>query len=433
MRPFLVWILITLSFLMAEQNSVAASPQGHWTGMADLNGDKIAMELDFEMNEEPVTGRWSLPELGYDGIPFQNVKFDPSTSSIAGDKTFITGTFDEDVVSGKLVWRRIEATFQLKRSSMPDLPYLEEQVSFVNGDVKLAGTLVLPRQPRRYPAIVFLHGSGSATRWGAMYYAVHFAKQGLATLIYDKRGSGASGGDWTQSSLDDLARDGLAAIQYLKSRKEIDAKKIGIWGISQAGWVASRLCSMTNDVSFMIMVSGGGVRPHDSEMFSYNTRFKHAAMTDTEKSEATVLLDQYFSYLKTGEKREALLGAIEAAKQKGWYQYVSLDRILPSQDGLVHWNWVARYDPAVDIQKIKFPVLLLFGENDTEQPVSLAVKAWEKGLTAAQNKDYRIRIFPEANHGIRSGSHEGGDQWPRFVEGYLDMQLKWLAERLNPK
>ena len=84
------------------------------------------------------------------------------------------------------------------------------------GDHRLAGTLYLPLSGPPAPAVVFVHGAGPAVR-GDRYHelARHFARKGVAALIYDKRGCGESTGDWTRAGLPDLAEDALACVRLL--------------------------------------------------------------------------------------------------------------------------------------------------------------------------------------------------------------------------
>jgi len=106
----------------------------------------------------------------------------------------------------------------------------------------------------RHPAVVLFHGSGLQKR--DLITARWFAAEGIAALAYDKRGVGESGGDFRMVPFMELCDDGLGAIKYLKSRKEIDAKRIGVWGLSQGGWLGPRAASRSADVAFVIAVSG---------------------------------------------------------------------------------------------------------------------------------------------------------------------------------
>jgi dienelactone hydrolase len=191
--------------------------------------------------------------------------------------------------------------------------FREREATFRNGAVELRGTLMLPAAKGRHPAVVFLHGSGPSTREGARAYAEEFACIGVASLFFDKRGSGTSGGSWVTASLDDLAADALAAVEHLKSQEDVDPGRIGFWGVSQAGWVATLAASLSPDVAFMILISGGGASPRESELFSYGIEFEKAGLSDAEKADAKKMLELYYGYLATGEGRAQLGAHLEAA------------------------------------------------------------------------------------------------------------------------
>jgi dipeptidyl aminopeptidase/acylaminoacyl peptidase len=134
-----------------------------------------------------------------------------------------------------------------------------EDVRFPSGDVQLAGTLIRPIAGDRHPAVILVHGSGAADRWQVMPFARLLARRGIAILGYDKRGVGASSGDWKTASFDELAGDVVAAVEYLKSRRDIDSSQIGLLGLSQAGWVMPLAALRAKDTAYLISVSGAGV------------------------------------------------------------------------------------------------------------------------------------------------------------------------------
>src|SRR5262249_4048650 len=125
--------------------------------------------------------------------------------------------------------------------------YTEEEVVFASGDVRLAGTLTLPLGPGPHPALVFVHGSGPQRRGAETVEAARFAQHGIASLAFDKRGTGESTGDWQQSDFDDLADDVLAGVRLLRRDRRIRADKVGLWGISQAGWVMALAAARSAD------------------------------------------------------------------------------------------------------------------------------------------------------------------------------------------
>ncbi len=304
--------------------------------------------------------------------------------------------------------------------------FIEREVSFRNGSIELRGSLMTPAAQGRHPAVVFLHGSGPATREGARPYAEEFARLGLASLYFDKRGSGLSSGSWVTSSLDDLAQDALTAVQFLKMQEQIDPGRIGFWGVSQAGWVATLAGSQSADVAFMILICGGGASPRESELFSYGQAFERAGLSEQEKSEALEVLDIYFRYLATGEGRSELVARMEAARERRWYPLARLDRILPSDETRPNWSWVATWDPAPHIARINCPILLMFGDRDTDHPTNAAVQRWQEGLTKAGNDRVTLMVFPGAGHGLRMREGHTGPGRPAFADGYEELMVGWL-------
>ena len=130
-----------------------------------------------------------------------------------------------------------------------------EEVTFKNGDVTLAGTLLIPAAKKKgetHPALVFTHGGGPQLRevyWGLGYL---YAARGFAVLAYDKRGVGKSTGNWSEASFEDLADDAVAGARFLQARAGIAPNQIGFWGQSQGGWIAPLAASRFPDAAFAI-------------------------------------------------------------------------------------------------------------------------------------------------------------------------------------
>ncbi|HEX9608222.1 MAG TPA: alpha/beta fold hydrolase, partial [Gemmatimonadaceae bacterium] len=139
--------------------------------------------------------------------------------------------------AGKIVsltWQRESAPARTARRVEIER---SEDVRFSNRDIQLAGTLIAPSTGGKHPAIVLVHGSGAENREHVLPFARFLIRHGIAVLGYDKRGVGESTGDWNTATFEDLASDAVAAVGYLKTRRDIDASEIGLLGWSQAGWI----------------------------------------------------------------------------------------------------------------------------------------------------------------------------------------------------
>src|SRR4029079_10391633 len=108
------------------------------------------------------------------------------------------------------------------------------------------------------------------------------ARHGIATLVYDKRGTGDSSGDYRDESFNDFAADALAGIHYLQSRPEVRSMRVGLYGRSHGGIVAPLAASLSKNVAFIINVSGAGVAPYRQVTFQTEAQMRRDGFSQTE-------------------------------------------------------------------------------------------------------------------------------------------------------
>jgi pimeloyl-ACP methyl ester carboxylesterase len=130
--------------------------------------------------------------------------------------------------------------------------------------VPLIGTLTLPAGPGPHPAVLLLHGSGrldrdSNTRRLQMglgpALAAALAEAGIATFRYDRRGVGATSGDWCATGFTDNRDDAAAALRALAERPDIRADAIGVVGHSE-GAVHAMSLGADSAVSAVVLLAG---------------------------------------------------------------------------------------------------------------------------------------------------------------------------------
>ena len=311
----------------------------------------------------------------------------------------------------------------------------EQQVRFRNGDVMLGGTLFLPAGNKSHPAVVIFHGSGPQARDSFMGH--WFAQQGIACLTYDKRGVGESTGDFQQVAFPALVDDGLAAISFLKTRKDIDAHRIGVWGLSQGGWLGPLAASQSKDIAFVIAVSGPGVSPGEQMIFYYANQLRDQGLPEPQVAEASDLRRQVWHYLSTGEGYEAADKALQRAQSQPWFP-----AIQEQQDGLFHRTPVSgilkdsslrervwfkvemNYDPLIALRKLTVPALFVFGDQDRLVPVQTSIDIIRQTLIESGHRDFTIKHFPGADHGIRLESGQ-------FAPGYLQTMSDWVHSKVS--
>lgn len=331
--------------------------------------------------------------------------------------------------------------------------YHEEKVSFDSGGTTLAGTLLLPSTKGPHPAVVFVHGSGDQDRNGFVslirLVADDFARHGIATLTYDKRGVGASGGDWSKQTLDDLADDALAACKILKGRSDIDPKQIGLWGSSQAAWIMPKMTAKSNDIAFIISVSGAGSGISVGEQVLYNLEIdlRNAKFNDEEISEWKRAYRLLYGLLRAGENAdtkplEDLVRKLQAnpkltdSIRENWF----LARPNPKIDWKKRDQWFFLYDPNFDAiplwERYSGPVLGIFGELDGLNPVREVVPIFARVLARRKNTDFTIAVFPKAHHILMEMETDtpNDNELPnlkRYAPGYFETMTGWLLRHVT--
>jgi pimeloyl-ACP methyl ester carboxylesterase len=292
--------------------------------------------------------------------------------------------------------------------------------------VTLSGTLLLPATAGAHAAIVFVHGSGPGPRAELRPLAERFLQLGIATLVFDKRGSGASGGSWIDASLDDLADDALAAASFMKSQPEVDALHVGIYGVSQGGWVIPRAAARQPDaLAFAVVVTGGGIRPIEIERSDYGAALDARHVSPDQRRDALGLVERYFAYLRTGTDRSGLERAISDAGMQPWFPAVDVGRVMPSETARPQWAWVPEYDPLPDITRMRMPVLVLLGGRDRPALSAEMNQRWRTSLSS--NPDATVVEILNADHGmVVPGTHHTGGVAQSYVSGYLNIVDGWL-------
>lgn len=328
----------------------------------------------------------------------------------------------------------------------------ERTIQFPCGDILLAGTVLLPPGQSRHPAIVVLHGSGPATRDFVLYRnaAGLFVKNGFAVLVFDKRGTGASGGAFVEApDLRASAADASAAVAFMASQPEVDASRLGVWGISQGGWVAQILGAECPHVKFVIDVSGSGVSPLEQNVYSRSMELSEQGFGLEEVAEVIRVRRLLWTYYQTERGREALERAWAEARTRPWFPRMKWPDTPPtvaelSDEQKRFYRVHCAYEPAPVVERIQVPVLYLLGGKDRHIPVAESQAALTAAFARSGNADVTIRLFPNAGHGMQTvagaaecltcmNEHHASGQIPAFEPDpdYEPTMIAWLQKRFG--
>lgn len=382
----------------------ALALDSHWEGVMDRDGAKMPVRFDFKTEGGKTNLRfssdlWMVMDwlVGEVKCALPKLHFDLRGDS--GDSTAFDGEFDGDTITGRFAGSEGEGSFSLRRVTAVPLPYTSEDVSFANGSVTLSGTLLLPRTPGPHPAIILVHGSQAETRWGSkMFLADRFARRGIAALVYDKRGTGASTGDWKTAAYEEIAEDALTGIHMLQRRKDIRSDQIGAFGHSEGGAVVAIMAARSKDVAFIISADGTTGPSYRQDLFRVRIILEKNGFTKEEVAKAMAFYNVWLQVARTGRGRDQLDAEIPKVKNEKWFDLVA----PPPKD---HWAWTeyrkrADFDSLLYWTRIKVPVLLLYGERDEKVYATESIRQIDEALRAAGNSDYTEILIPQAQHNL---------------------------------
>lgn len=305
-----------------------------------------------------------------------------------------------------------------------------EEVIFTNETVQLVGTLYKPDTQTTYPALVVLHAANGGTRQFPFYQhlVTHLPACGIAVLLFDRRGSGHSSGDFKTASFETLAEDGNAAVNYLRTRNDINKKQIGLYGISQGGWIAPLVVGLRSDIAFLIIVSGCGVSPAKQMDYGATYTLRQQGFTENTVAKAIALRNRVNEYYRGHISREVISAELDSAQSESWFQeaYINSSKDLPEDVTKSKWWQELDYDPLLIWKQIQPPTLFLFAEDDQWVPVTESTSKLEKAT--AHIKDLAIIQIKGTDHLMFKTSEKKAEI---ISEEYVETMVAWLMKRIG--
>ena len=327
-------------------------------------------------------------------------------------KSAITGTWTQGGITRNLNFQRSDQLLELVRPQNPakPYPYREEAVTFANSkaQLSLAGALTLPPGQGPFPAAILIAGSGPQDRdenvaghRPFLVLADHLTRKGLAVLRYDKRGIGKSTGNYDQATTEDFASDATAALAYLKSRKEIDARKIGLIGHSEGGSIASMVASHTSDVAWVVLLAAPGLKGEHIMLLQSELILKVAGFDDERIAKARDFNLQPYALARKEKDPDVIEAKLTDLVDSTGMSTTLPPTALKSQARVMASPWFRfflDYDPVPALQKTQCPVLALNGDKDLQIASKENLAQIKKALQEGGNKDFQTTELPGLNH-----------------------------------
>ncbi len=446
---------------------------GVWQGTLKVSGVELRLLLRFVKDGETgVKASLDSPDQGAKGIAADTVSLDKGIVKveIKRIKGVYEGTLNKEgnAIQGKWTQGGPALPLDLKRlDKEPDFsrpqepkkpyPYLEEEVTYENAaaKIKLAGTLTLPKTDQPVPAVLLITGSGAQDRNESLLghkpfliLADHLTRRGIAVLRVDDRGVGGSTGDVSSSTTDDFAGDVLAGVAYLKGRKEINPRQIGLAGHSEGGLVAPLAATRSSDVAFVVMLAGTGVTGEEILYLQGALIAKAQGASAIALAAARASQEKMFKILreeKDAAKVEEALNKIvaeqlAAAPTSTPEAKAALEAQAGAQVKSIQSPWFRfflTYDPVPALSKVRCPVLAINGEKDLQVDPKQNLPPIEKALKEAGNADITIKEFPGLNHLFQHCQTGSPSEYGKIDETMspevLELIGNWIVERTTSK
>ncbi len=402
---------------------------GDWYGILDVQSMQLRIVFHITETGNQFSATMDSPDQNAFGIQVSSTTYKGSTLTMEITDSWIkyTGKLKGDTVEGIFKQTTNEFPLTLHREQPEKKPYIRPQTPkepypyhtedlYFNNDeagITLAGTLCLPDTEGTYPAVIMITGSGAQDRDEMIFehrpflvIADHLARNGIASLRFDDRGTAKSEGNFNTGTTYDFAADVTAAVNYLKTRKEIST--IGLLGHSEGGIIAPMVASRNKDVKFIILLAGTGDRGDRLLLMQQEAIMRASGEKESEIKKAMKINAQAFEMVVNASDLESLKqdmtkfmadnidnGTVEIPEGLSRAEFIESQML-----GICN-PWMFQFmkmDPKVYLEQVQCPVLALNGAKDLQVPSQVNLTAIGGALAKGGNKDVTIKEFPGLNH-----------------------------------
>jgi uncharacterized protein len=304
-----------------------------------------------------------------------------------------------------------------------------EAITLETDGALLAGRLTLPGTAAPSPLVVGVHGAEGGTREFHLFQHLErtLPAAGIATLLFDRRGEGESSGDAGSSTYELLAADVRAWMSRCAADERIDPTRIGLWGISQGGWIAPLAASGSPQPAVLVAVSAAGVTPGVQMAFATRALMREAGHGDEAVDrmlEVRRAMDELSHDRMSVSDAQAVLDSVV---EEPWFKLA----FVPPDASLIDASWAEEmeFDIRPALRGLSLPVLLFFGEHDRWIPVAESADVWRSALGA--DADLSVVSLPGTGHAatLASDPDDWLEQGPVSPD-YERSLVAWLRDRL---
>ena len=445
LKTILILITALISFIVNGQEIT-----GQWNGLLKVPNGQLRVVFHVNKTENGYNGTMDSPDQKVTGIPLGKVAFENSILKLEIPSAQISyeGALNKDnIVVGKFTQGGQSLELDLSKETIQKqvyarpqepqkpYPYYTEEVKFENktDNVVLAGTLSLPKKEGNFPAVILITGSGRQNRDEELLghkpflvLADYLTKKGIAVLRFDDRGAGESTGDFSKASTIDFSKDVQAGVDYLKTRKEIDKKKIGLIGHSEGGLIAPIIAGNSKDIDFIVLLAGPGLRGDALLLLQTELIERQSGVSNEEiKKRQEILKGAYDLVVASSANDENFKNSVSTYFNSKFDENQA--KAATNQITSNWWYTFIKMDPVVALAKVKCPVLALNGSKDLQVPAEVNLQVIEKTLAKAGNKKVTAKILPNLNHLFQECKTGSPDEYEKIEQTFSPIALEEIS------
>lgn len=316
--------------------------------------------------------------------------------------------------------------------------HAEDGIAVAAGPVKLVANMTAPQGKGPFPTVVIVTGAGPSTRNAAGTLTAALNAAGIAVVRYDKRGCGDSTGDLAAASVPELIDDARAIVKYVKTRADVDIRRIALIGLSQGAVISPAVAVKDGGIAALVLLGPPAMRLDQLSLLQWEIVAREHGGDDAfvakGRAQFARLTEVVTSARSDEDMRARSKPLLDSAVAQGLIPQAQVEPILAGVSTQAQRD-AFTYDPAAVLRQVKVPVLALTGSLDRQVPADPNLPILRQALAA--DSDVTAEVMPGLNHIFQMAKTGSAEEWGQLNQpAYGNPQMlqrvtDWLTKRLR--
>lgn len=454
-KAVLFLFIIFISFFAMGQKI-----DGSWNGILKIQDIELRIVFNIKYLDNHYVATMDSPDQGVIGIAVDSVMFDKNILRIRinnikmeyegklnADNIF-EGVFKQGMIIPLNLKKEDIVKLKPKRPQEPKspYPYKVEEVVFKNirDNIRLSGTFTIPHRKGSFPTVILISGSGPQDRDEELFnhkpflvIADYLTRNGIAVLRFDDRGVAKSEGDFNSATSEDFSYDVEAAIDFLKTRQEVDKNRIGLIGHSEGAMIAPIVANRNKSISFVVMLGAPGLSGLEISLLQSKYMGKLSGITEEALNMAYEINKGALSIVIGSKNDNELKRDLRVFFSELLEKHPNIsagmpnDKYIEMQLKSLTSTWMKyflRYNPIIDLEKLKCPALVLNGEKDCQVPSKENLGAIRKVFRKVGKNNATVKELKGLNHLFQECVSGSPNEYMKIEQTFSPKALEIISE-----